>query len=87
MIYNLDFKGENSRAPQRPIYMLLFGKKTKKKGFLCTNGAVGTVCVCEESGMVQRRARGGEVRRHTLPSARVEIIDHSHTLSKTTKPG
>lgn len=32
----------------------------------------------EESGMVQRREK--EVRRHPLPSARVENIDYSCTI-------
>lgn len=34
----------------------------------------------EESGMVQQREREKEVRRHPLPSARVENIDYSCTI-------
>lgn len=34
----------------------------------------------EESGMVLQREREEEVRRHPLPSARVENIDYSCTI-------
>lgn len=43
VISDLDFKGENSPAPRRPIYMLLFGKK---KGFCAqTEPLAQFVCV------------------------------------------